>query len=536
MGEISEATGRNYRPFDYYGAPDAENIIIAMGSVTETVKGVIDLLAKQGKKVGLMVVRLYRPFSAKYFFKALPKSVKKIAVLDRCKEPGAIGEPLYVDIKALFQDQENAPVIVGGRYGLSSKDTTPAQIIAVYENLEAKEPKNNFTIGIVDDVTFLSLPQKEEISIVKEGTTECRFYGLGSDGTVGANKNTIKIIGNNTPLYCQAYFDYDSKKSGGYTCSHLRFGKEPIHAPYLVNTPDFVACHVPSYLEKYDVLNGAFGIVMDVNSGEIKGMSTLGSYDPNNYLNCVKGFEKEPEGGARCLKCFEMRLLKTVCYAKEHGYDAAFIGTGAGLPKFMNIEGENLIGVFSANEYLTRANLMKAYDTDKACTPLYKAKHVVVVGGGNVAMDAARMGYRLGADVVDIVYRRTKAEMPARREEVAHAEEEGVNFRFLENPVKINGDENGRVKSVTVLSYELGEPDASGRRRPVAVEGSEYDIPVDCVIMSIGTSPNPLIKSTTEGLETEKHGCIVADENGKTYAMYAIYEYSSIDGYKVNYY
>ena len=256
MGEISELTGRNYRPYDYYGDPEAENIIIAMGSVTETIKETIDYLATQGKKVGLMIVRLYRPFSAKYFFKALPKSVKKIAVLDRTKEPGAPGEPLYMDIKTLFQGQKNAPAIIGGRYGLSSKDTTPAQIVSVYENLEAAEPKTNFTIGIVDDVTFLSLPKKEEISIVKEGTTECRFYGLGSDGTVGANKNTIKIIGDHTPLYAQGYFDYDSKKSGGYTCSHLRFGAQPIKAPYLVGTPDFVACHVPSYLSKYDVLEG----------------------------------------------------------------------------------------------------------------------------------------------------------------------------------------------------------------------------------------------------------------------------------------
>ena len=188
--------------------------------------------------------------------KVLPKSVKKIAVLDRTKEPGSLGEPLYLDIKTVFQGQANSPLIIGGRYGLSSKDTTPAQIIAVYDNLEQKEPKNDFTIGIVDDVTFKSLPIKSEVSIVKPGTTECKFYGLGSDGTVGANKNTIKIIGSHTDLYSQAYFDYDSKKSGGYTCSHLRFGKSPIHAPYLVNTPDFVACHVPSYLEKYDVLKG----------------------------------------------------------------------------------------------------------------------------------------------------------------------------------------------------------------------------------------------------------------------------------------
>ena len=256
MGEISELTGRNYRPFDYYGDPEAENIIVAMGSATETIKETIDYLAAQGKKVGVMIVRLYRPFSAKYFMKAMPKNVKRIAVLDRTKEPGSLGEPLFLDIKALFQGQENAPLVVGGRYGLSSKDTTPAQIVSVYENLELAEPKDGFTIGIVDDVTFKSLPQKEEFSIVKPGTTECKFYGLGSDGTVGANKNTIKIIGDHTPKYCQAYFDYDSKKSGGYTCSHLRFGDAPIKAPYLVGTPDFVACHVPSYLTKYDVLRG----------------------------------------------------------------------------------------------------------------------------------------------------------------------------------------------------------------------------------------------------------------------------------------
>ena len=256
MGEISELTGRDYRPFDYYGDPEAENIIVAMGSVTETIKETIDYLAAQGKKVGILIVRLYRPFSAKYFMKALPKSVKRIAVLDRTKEPGSLGEPLFLDIKALFQGTENAPLVIGGRYGLSSKDTTPAQIVSVYENLEMAEPKDGFTIGIVDDVTFKSLPQKEEFSIVKPGTTECKFFGLGSDGTVGANKNTIKIIGDNTPKYCQAYFDYDSKKSGGYTCSHLRFGDLPIKAPYLVGTPDFVACHVPSYLSKYDVLKG----------------------------------------------------------------------------------------------------------------------------------------------------------------------------------------------------------------------------------------------------------------------------------------
>ena len=256
MGEIGELTGRQYRPFEYYGDKNAECVIVAMGSVTETIKETIDYLSDHGRKYGLVTVHLYRPFSEKYFLKAFPKSVKKIAVLDRTKEPGAPGEPLYLDVRSVFQGKENAPQIIGGRYGLSSKDTTPAQIIAVFDNLERKAPKSDFTIGIVDDVTFKSLPTKGEISIVKKGTTECKFFGLGSDGTVGANKNSIKIIGTHTDKYCQAYFDYDSKKSGGYTCSHLRFGDSPIKAPYLVGTPDFVACHVPSYLEKYDVLKG----------------------------------------------------------------------------------------------------------------------------------------------------------------------------------------------------------------------------------------------------------------------------------------
>ena len=257
MGEISEMTGRRYLPFDYYGDANAENVIIAMGSVCETIKEAVDHLIGEGQKVGLLTVRLYRPFSAKYFFRALPKSVKKIAVLDRTKEPGSVGEPLYLDVKATIADSKGRmPVIVGGRYGLSSKDTTPEQIVSVFDNLNLKEPKNGFTIGIVDDVSFKSLPIKSELNIARKGVVECKFYGLGSDGTVGANKNTIKIIGEATPKYVQAYFDYDSKKSGGYTCSHLRFGDTPIASPYLVSHPDFVACHVTPYLNKYDILKG----------------------------------------------------------------------------------------------------------------------------------------------------------------------------------------------------------------------------------------------------------------------------------------
>ncbi len=256
MAEITKITGREYKPFTYYGAPDAEHIIVAMGSVTETTKEVIDYLRAKGEKVGLISVHLYRPFSSKYFFNVFPSSVKKITVLDRTKEPGSPGEPLYLDIKDMFYDKTVRPIIIGGRFGLSSKDTTPSQILSVYENMKLKEPKNLFTVGIVDDVTFKSLPVLPEINVALPGTYSAKFYGLGSDGTVGANKNSIKIIGENTDKYCQAYFAYDSKKSGGITTSHLRFGDKPIRSPYLVNTPDFVACHVPSYLDKYDMLKG----------------------------------------------------------------------------------------------------------------------------------------------------------------------------------------------------------------------------------------------------------------------------------------
>ena len=256
MNEISKITGRKYGLFDYYGAEDAERVIIAMGSVTEAAREAIDYLMSKGEKVGMVAVHLYRPFSAKHFLAAVPKTVKTIAVLDRTKEPGANGEPLYLDVKDCFYGAENAPVIVGGRYGLGSKDTTPSQILAVFKNLSLPMPKNHFTIGIVDDVTFTSLPQEAEIALGGEGMFEAKFYGLGADGTVGANKNSVKIIGDNTDKHCQAYFSYDSKKSGGFTCSHLRFGDTPIRSTYLVNTPNFVACHVQAYLHMYDVTRG----------------------------------------------------------------------------------------------------------------------------------------------------------------------------------------------------------------------------------------------------------------------------------------
>ena len=256
MKKISEITGRQYGLFNYYGAPDAERVIIAMGSITQATQEAIDYLTEKGEKVGLVSVHLYRPFSAKHFLAAVPKTAKRIAVLDRTKEPGANGEPLYLDVKDCFYGVENAPEVVGGRYGLASKDTTPAQILAVYENLALPTPKNGFTIGIVDDVTFTSLPMKAEVALGDKSTYEAKFFGLGADGTVGANKNSVKIIGDNTNKYCQAYFAYDSKKSGGFTCSHLRFGDRPIRSTYLVTTPNFVACHVQAYLHMYDVTRG----------------------------------------------------------------------------------------------------------------------------------------------------------------------------------------------------------------------------------------------------------------------------------------
>ena len=256
LGEISKITGREYHLFNYYGAADAENIIVLMGSATEPAREAIDYLNKQGKKVGMVAVHLYRPFSVEAIRKAIPDTVKRIAVLDRTKEPGAEGEPLYLDVKSALYDDPRKPLIVGGRYGLGSNDTTPAKIVAVFNNLELPEPKNHFTVGIVDDVTFTSLPEVPEIPMGGDSLFEAKFYGLGSDGTVGANKNSVQIIGNNTNKYCQAYFSYDSKKSGGFTCSHLRFGDDPIHSAYLVNTPNFVACHVQAYLHMYDVTRG----------------------------------------------------------------------------------------------------------------------------------------------------------------------------------------------------------------------------------------------------------------------------------------
>ncbi len=256
MEKVSKLTGRSYHLFDYIGATDADRIIIMMGSGAEAAEEAVEYLNKKGEKVGLLKVRLFRPFSVDHFLKAVPKSVKRIAVLDRTKENGSYGEPLYVDVSAVYQHQDIDMIIVGGRYGLGSKDFTPTMAKAVFDNLKMKEPKNNFTIGITDDVTFTSLPLGEEIDATPESLVQCKFWGLGGDGTVGANKDAIKIIGDNTDMYVQGYFAYDAKKSAGVTVSHLRFGKHPIKSTYLIKHADYIACHNPSYVNKYNLLEG----------------------------------------------------------------------------------------------------------------------------------------------------------------------------------------------------------------------------------------------------------------------------------------
>ncbi|MCJ7570712.1 MAG: pyruvate:ferredoxin (flavodoxin) oxidoreductase, partial [Candidatus Thermoplasmatota archaeon] len=257
MQKVSKLTGRKYQLFDYIGAPDAKKIIIMMGSGAEAAEEAVEYLNKKGEKVGLVKVRLYRPFSVPHFLKVIPKTVKKIAVLDRTKESGSYGEPLYIDVSAVFQHQKDRDItVIGGRYGLGSKDFTASMAKAVFDNLSMNEPKNNFTVGIIDDVTFTSLPINEEIDATPEGLVQCKFWGLGGDGTVGANKDAIKIIGDNTDMYVQGYFAYDSKKSGGVTVSHLRFGKTPIKSTYLITNADYIACHNPAYVDKYNLLEG----------------------------------------------------------------------------------------------------------------------------------------------------------------------------------------------------------------------------------------------------------------------------------------
>lgn len=358
MQEVGKITGRTHKPFEYYGDPQAENIIIAMGSVCDTIKEVIDYLNAKGEKLGLVTVHLYRPFSVKYLGAVLPETVKRICVLDRTKECGAHGEPLYLDVVEAFASckdipVQNKPMIIGGRYGLSSKDTTPAQIIAVFENLKSANPRNQFTVGIVDDVTNLSLTVGEEISMATAGTFEAKFYGLGADGTVGANKNSIKIIGNNTNKYCQAYFSYDSKKSGGFTCSHLRFGDNVIRSPYLVTTPDFVACHVFSYLRQYEVLkgikkNGTFLLNSMYNAEDtvkhlpVKVKKILAANDVNFYIINATKIAEEIGLGNRTNTILQSAFFKI---ANVIPYELAVEKMKEAIVKSYGKKGENIVNM-----------------------------------------------------------------------------------------------------------------------------------------------------------------------------------------------
>ena len=442
MDEISKITGRKYRPFTYYGAPDAENIIIAMGSVTETIKETIDYLTAQGKKVGLMSVHLFRPFSAKHFVEALPDSVKRIAVLDRAAEPGSTGEPLFLDIQSQFYGKEEAPVIVGGRYGLGSKDTTPSQILSVYENLEMKEPKGNFTIGIVDDVTFKSLPLKEEINMTPEGTYQAKFYGLGSDGTVGANKNSIKIIGDATDKSCQGYFQYDSKKSGGFTCSHLRFGDKPIRSTYLVTTPDFVACHVPAYVNMYDVL---------------KGLKKGGSFLLNSINDAEETKKQLPDVMKKYLAENEINFY--IINGTKLGEE---IGLGTRTNTIMQSAFFKITGVIP---YEMAVEQMKA-----AIVKSYGKKGEHIVNMNYAAVDAG------GKNVV-------KVEVPAEWKDIVVAEEEAVATdrpEYITNVVDVINAQKGDDLPISTFAgsedgqFPLGT--AAYEKRGIAVNVPEWQV------------------------------------------------------------
>ncbi len=366
MKKVEAATGRKYNLFDYVGAPDAERVIIAMGSGVEAIEETVDYLTAKGEKVGLIKVRLYRPFSAEHFVNALPKTVKKVAVLDRTKEPGSFGEPLYVDVATVLNDKGMKDItVVGGRYGLASKEFTPSMVNAIYNNLKLDAPKNHFTVGINDDVTGLSLDVTEEIDTTPAGVTRCKFFGLGSDGTVGANKNSIKIIGNHTDMYAQGYFSYDSKKSGGITVSHLRFGKTPIKAPYLLTVSDFIACHNSSYVTRYDLLAG-------IREG--------GTFLLNSPWNTVEELDKNLPAS-----------LKNVIAKKNvkfYNIDAVKLGMEIGLGSRINM--------IMMSAFFKLANIIPMEDAIKymkeAIVKSYGKKGEKVVNMNNAAVDAGHEG------------------------------------------------------------------------------------------------------------------------------------------------
>ena len=495
MDKVNAKIGTDYKLFNYYGAPDAEQIIIAMGSVNETIEETIDYLNAQGRKVGVVKVRLYRPFSAKHLIEAIPDTVKKISVLDRTKEPGSIGEPLYLDVVAALKDSKFKDVpVYGGRYGLGSKDTTPAQIIAVYDNTE----KKRFTIGITDDVTNLSLPTGKEIVTTPEGTVCCKFWGLGADGTVGANKNSIKIIGDNTDMYAQAYFDYDSKKSGGVTMSHLRFGKKPIKSTYLIHQANFVACHNPAYMRK-------FNMVQELVDGG------------NFLLNCSWSDAE-----------LEEHIPGQV---KKFMYDHKI--------NFYTIDGVKL-GI-ETGMGPTRINtiLQSAFFT---ITKIIPEDHAI-----QLMKDAAQKTYgRKGQDVVEKNWAAIdagaknwhKVEIP---ESWAHAEDEGLDFKKITSPRKdvqdfvnniqiaVSAQEGNGLKVSDVLPYADGSTPsgaAAFEKRGIAVNVPVWNAEncIECTFCSYvcpHAAIRPIAMTEAEAAKVPE-GTVVKDLTGMPGYKFAI--------------
>ncbi len=395
MNEVNKRIGTDYKLFNYYGAPDAERVIVAMGSVCDTIEETIDYLNSLGQKVGLVKVRLYRPFSAKHLVSAIPSTVKSISVLDRTKEPGSLGEPLFLDVVAALKDSKfsNIPVY-GGRYGLGSKDTNPGSIISVYDNMDASKPKSRFTVAIEDDVTKLSLKIKDHPDTTPKGTTSCKFWGLGADGTVGANKNSIKIIGDNTDMYAQGYFAYDSKKSGGVTISHLRFGQQPIKSTYLINKADFVACHNPSYVDKYKM-------VEDLKKG--------GTFLLNCHWSDEELSEKLPASVKRYIakNDIEFYTINATAIAKE-------IGLGGRVNTILQAAFFNLSKIIPTDKAVT---LMK-----DAATRSYGKKGQKIVDMNHAAIERGVSGAQkvnVPSDWANAVDKETKAAEKIERKDIA---------------------------------------------------------------------------------------------------------------------
>lgn len=446
MKKISALTGRSYDLFNYYGADDAEKIIIAMGSVCEACEEVVDFLNKNGEKVGLLKVRLYRPFSVKHFLDAIPKTVKKIAVLDRTKEPGAIGEPLYLDVCAAFRSSEIKPIIVGGRYGLGSKDVYPEQLLAVFDNLSENEPKNFFTLGITDDVNFKSLPDAPAADVAPKGMTSCKFWGLGSDGTVGANKNSIKIIGDHTDKYVQAYFAYDSKKSGGVTISHLRFGDSPIRSSYLIKKADFLACHKGSYLTQYDMLS-------DIKTG--------GTFLLNSALSDEEIFERLPDNAKKRLaeKKVKFYVINAEALAKE-------IGLGGRINTIMQAS------------FFKLANIMNIEDAVKYMKEAIKSSY------GSKGEDIVKMNYA-AVDAGVEKLREIKVPTEWANISVSNAKEEKSNAPdFVKNIVEVINNQEGDKLPVSAFKEMADGTFPSGtskyEKRGIAVDVPQW-IPENCI-------------------------------------------------------